>query len=124
MPVADVAPLLVAGALLGTGFMYLQMTAQNLVGVLADPTRRPAAFSVLALGFSTSGLIAPVSSGFMIDAFGHRVTFAAIFVLMAISLALLLTQRQATAVARYARQRSRRRPIRSNCCGTPKCGQC
>jgi MFS family permease len=90
--VADVAPLLVAAALLGTGFMYLQMTAQNLVGVLADPTRRPAAFSVLALGFSTSGLIAPVSSGFMIDAFGHRVTFAAIFVLMATSLALLLAQ--------------------------------
>ena len=29
---ADVAPLLVAAALLGTGFMYLQMTAQNLVG--------------------------------------------------------------------------------------------
>jgi predicted MFS family arabinose efflux permease len=92
--VADVAPLLVAAALLGTGFMYLQMTAQNLVGVLADPTRRPAAFSVLALGFSTSGLIAPVSSGFMIDAFGHRATFAAIFVLMATSLALLLNQRR------------------------------
>ena len=90
---ADVAPLLVAAALLGTGFMYLQMTAQNIVGVLADPARRPAAFSMLALGFSTSGLIAPVASGFMIDAFGHRVTFAAVFVLMAVSLALLFSQR-------------------------------
>ncbi len=90
---ADVAPLLVAAALLGTGFMYLQMTVQNLVGVLADPTRRPAAFSVLALGFSTSGLIAPISSGFMIDAFGHRVTFAVVFVLLAASLALLFSQR-------------------------------
>jgi predicted MFS family arabinose efflux permease len=90
---ADVAPLLVAAALLGTGFMYVQMTVQNLVGVLADPARRPAAFSMLALGFSTSGLIAPITSGFMIDAFGHRATFAAIFVLMACSLALLTAQR-------------------------------
>jgi MFS family permease len=90
---ADVAPLLVAAALLGTGFMYLQMTSQNLVGVLADPARRPAAFSKLALGFSTSGLIAPVASGFMIDAFGHRATFAAIFTLMVVGLALFYLQR-------------------------------
>jgi predicted MFS family arabinose efflux permease len=90
---ADVAPLLVAAALLGTGFMYVQMTLQNLVGALADPARRPAAFSVLALGFSTSGLIAPVASGFMIDSFGHRLTLAAVFVLLAISLALLVAQR-------------------------------
>ncbi len=91
---ADVAPLLVASALLGTGFMYVQMTVQNLVGTLADPARRPAAFSVLALGFSTSGLIAPVASGFMIDSFGHRATLAAIFVLLAVSLLLLWSQRR------------------------------
>jgi predicted MFS family arabinose efflux permease len=91
---ADVAPLLVASALLGTGFMYVQMTVQNLVGSLADPTRRPAAFSMLALGFSTSGLIAPVASGFLIDSVGHRVTFAIVFVLLAASVALLLSQRR------------------------------
>ncbi|HTN48291.1 MAG TPA: MFS transporter, partial [Burkholderiaceae bacterium] len=90
---ADVAPLLVGAALLGTGFMYLQMTAQNLVGTLADPARRPAAFSMLALGFSTSGLIAPVASGFLIDAVGHRATFAAVFLLLMTSLALLIAQR-------------------------------
>ncbi len=91
---ADVAPLLVASALLGTGFMYVQMTVQNLVGNLADPTRRPAAFSMLALGFSTSGLIAPVASGFLIDSVGHRVTFAIVFVLLAASFTLLLSQRR------------------------------
>ena len=90
---ADVAPLLVASALLGSGFMNVQMTVQNLVGTLADPARRPAAFSVLALGFSTSGLIAPIASGFLIDSFGHRATLAAIFVLLASSLALLWSQR-------------------------------
>jgi MFS family permease len=91
--VADIAPLLVASALLGTGFMYVQITAQHIVGALAAPDRRPAAFSMLALAFSTSGLIAPVASGFLIDGIGHRATLASIFVLLAIGLGLLLLQR-------------------------------
>lgn len=90
---ADIAPLLVAAALLGTGFMYLQMTVQNLVGLAADPSRRPAAFSMLALGFSTSGLVSPIASGFLIDGIGHRATFAVIFGLLATALALLVSQR-------------------------------
>ena len=90
---ADVAPLLVSSALMGTGFMYVQMTMQNLVGIMSEPGSRPAVFSMLALGFSTSGLIAPVASGFLIDSVGHRVTFALIFVLMNASIVMLLTQR-------------------------------
>jgi predicted MFS family arabinose efflux permease len=91
--VADIAPLLVASALLGTGFMYIQLTAQHVVGSLAAPDRRPAAFSMLALAFSTSGLIAPVASGFLIDAIGHRATLAIIFLLLALGLVVLLLQR-------------------------------
>jgi MFS family permease len=91
--VADIAPLLVASALLGTGFMYVQITAQHLVGTLAAPDRRPAAFSMLALAFSTSGLIAPVASGFLIDSVGHRPTLGGVFVLLSLSLAVLLLQR-------------------------------
>jgi MFS family permease len=91
--VADVAPLLVAAALIGTGFLYLQMTIQHLVGEQAAPERRAEAFSYLALGFSTSGLIAPVASGFLIDTIGHRWTFAVFFVVLLAALALLLSQR-------------------------------
>lgn len=91
--VADVAPLLVAAALIGTGFLYLQMTIQHLVGEQAAPERRAEAFSYLALGFSTSGLIAPVTSGFLIDTIGHRWTFAVFFGVLLTALALLLSQR-------------------------------
>jgi predicted MFS family arabinose efflux permease len=91
--VADIAPLLVASTLLGTGFMVVQLTTQNLVGELAEPGRRPAAFSVLALGFSVSGLIAPIASGFLIDSIGHRATFALIFLLLATSIYVLHAQR-------------------------------
>ncbi|MGZ8256002.1 MAG: MFS transporter [Burkholderiaceae bacterium] len=91
--VADIGPLLVASALLGTGFMYVQITAQHIVGTLAAPDRRPAAFSMLALAFSTSGLIAPVGSGFLIDSIGHRATLGCIFLVLAVGLGLLVTQR-------------------------------
>ncbi len=91
--VADVAPLLVAASLIGTGFLYVQMTIQHVVGEQAAPDRRAAAFSYLALGFSTSGLIAPITSGFLIDSVGHRVTFGVFFCVLLVALGLLLTQR-------------------------------
>jgi MFS family permease len=91
--VADVGPLLVAAALIGTGFLYLQMTLQHLVGEQAAPERRAEAFSYLALGFSTSGLIAPVASGVLIDTVGHRATFAVFFGVMLAAVVLLVTQR-------------------------------
>jgi MFS family permease len=97
--VADVAPLMVAGALLGTGFMYVQMTMQSLVGTLAEPGRRPAAFSKLALGFSASGLIAPLASGFLIDSIGHRATLSLIFILLAGAIGVLFAQRELLDVA-------------------------
>jgi len=91
--VADIAPLLVAAALIGTGFLYLQMTIQHLVGEQAAPDRRAESFSYLALGFSTSGLIAPVTSGILIDTVGHRLTFAVFFGVMVAAVALLVSQR-------------------------------
>jgi MFS family permease len=75
--VADIGPLLVASALIGTGSLFVQMTAQHLVGHRSAPGNRAADFSWLALGFSVSGLLGPVASGLLIDAVGHRLTYVA-----------------------------------------------
>jgi predicted MFS family arabinose efflux permease len=109
--VADVAPLLVASALIGTGFLYLQMTIQHLVGEQAAPDRRAEAFSYLALGFSTSGLIAPVTSGFLIDTVGHRLTFAVFFGVMLAAVALLLSQQRSLADRHAEVTTSTERPL-------------
>ena len=73
---ADVAPMLVAAALIGTGSTLAMLSVQQVVGERADPNHRAAAFSWLALGASVSGFIGPVVSGMLIDSFGHRATFA------------------------------------------------
>jgi len=45
------------------------------VGVIGRPEERARNFSLLALGFSTSGFLGPTMAGFLIDGIGHRLTF-------------------------------------------------
>ena len=86
---SDVAPLLVAAALIGTGAMLVMLSVQQVVGERADPNNRAAAFSWLALGASIAGFAGPVLSGFLIDAFGHRATYLVMLAVLLAALALL-----------------------------------
>jgi MFS family permease len=90
---ADVAPLLVAAALVGTGSTLTMLSVQQVVGERADPNHRAAAFSWLALGASISGFFGPVASGMLIDSFGHRVTFAVLVAVVLLALALTWANR-------------------------------
>lgn len=72
---ADLAPLLVASALIGTGSLLVQITSQHMVGHAADASNRTAHFGWMALGFSTSGFLGPVLTGAAIDLVGHRLTY-------------------------------------------------
>jgi predicted MFS family arabinose efflux permease len=90
---SDVAPLLVAAALIGTGATLVMMSVQQVVGQRADPKNRAAAFSWLALGASIAGFCGPVLSGFLIDSSGHRATYAVMLVVLLVALALLWANR-------------------------------
>jgi len=90
---ADLAPLLVAAALIGTGAMLTMLSIQKVVGDRADPNRRAAAFSWLALGASISGFTGPVLSGLLIDSFGHRATFGVLVGVVLLALALVWVNR-------------------------------
>jgi predicted MFS family arabinose efflux permease len=85
--------LLVAAALIGTGSMLTMLSIQQVVGDRADPTRRAAAFSWLALGASISGFTGPVLSGLLIDSFGHRATFGVLVGVVLLALALVWANR-------------------------------
>jgi predicted MFS family arabinose efflux permease len=90
---ADLAPLLVAAALIGTGSTLTMLSIQQVVGDRADPNHRAAAFSWLALGASISGFTGPVLSGLLIDAFGHRATFGVLVGVVLLALALVWLNR-------------------------------
>lgn len=91
---ADVAPLLVAAALVGTGSTLTMLSVQQVVGERADPNHRAAAFSWLALGASISGFAGPIASGLLIDSFGHRAAFAVTFAVVLVALALVWFNRE------------------------------
>ena len=62
-----------AGA--GTGFMLFHVGIQHAVGQMSAVEDRKANFGWLALGFSISNFIGPVTAGLAIDHLGHRLTF-------------------------------------------------
>jgi predicted MFS family arabinose efflux permease len=90
---ADVAPLLVAAALIGTGATLTNLSIQQAVGDRADPNHCAAAFSWFALGASISGFSGPVISGQLIDHFGHRATYVAMLGAGLVALGLLRANR-------------------------------
>lgn len=59
--------LYLAAALIGTGFMVIQVSAQHCVGAMSASDQRGINFSRLSLGFSISGFCGPVLAGLMID---------------------------------------------------------
>lgn len=90
---ADLAPLLVAATMIGTGTTLTMLSIQQVIGERADPARRPAAFAAFALGASVSGFSGPVLSGILIDSFGHRAAFSALVVVALLALVLMWTSR-------------------------------
>jgi predicted MFS family arabinose efflux permease len=90
---ADIAPLLVAAALIGTGSTLSNLSIQQAVGDRADPNHRAAAFSWFALGASIAGLSGPVISGLLIDSIGHRATFAVMIGVALLALCMLWLNR-------------------------------
>jgi predicted MFS family arabinose efflux permease len=92
--VADIAPLLVAAALIGTGSTLTNLSIQQAVGDRADPKNRAAAFSWFALGASIAGFSGPVLSGQIIDALGHRATYAVMIGVASLAMGLLWLNRR------------------------------
>jgi predicted MFS family arabinose efflux permease len=81
--------LYVACVLIGTGFMILHVAVNQTVGAVGGAEGRAARYSWLALGFSTSGFLGPVTAGLMIDSIGHPRAMLASAALPLLAMALL-----------------------------------
>ncbi|HSB78116.1 MAG TPA: MFS transporter [Candidatus Methylomirabilis sp.] len=67
--------LFLVSCLVGSGFMLFHIAVNHMAGEMGEPQDRSMNFSLLALGFSTSGFLGPMIAGFAIDWIGHRHTF-------------------------------------------------
>lgn len=81
--------LYVTSVLLGTGFMLMHVAVNNAVGHGTTPGTRTRAFTLLAMGFSTSSMSGPMIAGFSIDLFGHARTFLVLAAFCLVALGML-----------------------------------
>jgi predicted MFS family arabinose efflux permease len=89
-----------ASTLIGTGFMVFHVAVNQVVGALGRAEDRASNFSWLALGFSVSGSLGPLLTGFAIDSIGHAATFLLLFLFPLPPLAVLWLNRPALPQAR------------------------
>jgi len=81
--------LFAVSVLVGSGFMMYHICVNQAAAQVGRPEDRTRNFSVLALAFSTSGFIGPVTAGFAIDGIGYRSTFLLCAIFMIATLLLL-----------------------------------
>lgn len=73
--------LFISAPLIGIGFVFFNVAAQNLVGTLGSAAERTRNFSTMGLGYSGGHMIGPVLAGIMIDRFGFGSAYIAFTVL-------------------------------------------
>ncbi len=88
----ELTGLFLVSILVGTSFVFFNVSVQNVAGGIGRPEHRARNFSVLAIGYSVSAFIGPMFAGFSIDHNGHSMTFL-YFVLFAIVPVVVLTAR-------------------------------
>ncbi len=74
---------------IGSGYTLAHVAINNAVGQLSPARHLTRSFSMLALGFSLSGLTGPMVAGVVIDHFGHAAAFLGLVGFALVSLALL-----------------------------------
>jgi MFS family permease len=89
----SVPALMVVAFLMGCGFVYYNVSIQNLVGFHGKLEDRSRNFSWLSMGYSTSAFVGPMFAGFAIDFRGHAAAFAGFALSAATAIVLLVLNR-------------------------------
>ena len=84
--------LFVVSAVSGSGFMFFHIAVNQAAGLIGKPADRARNFSLLALAFSVSSFLGPMTAGFAIDALGYRYTFLLFAGTIGVTLAIMLAR--------------------------------
>jgi len=103
--------LFLSSAVAGFAFVLFQIPVQQITSDMGEPRKRAKRFSMLALGYSISGMAGPLVAGLAIDAFGHRATCAMLAIVPLVPLVVLASGRPALPAPAAAAPRERRRSL-------------
>jgi predicted MFS family arabinose efflux permease len=92
--------LYLSAILIGIGFIFYNVSAQNAAGALGKPADRTRNFSTLALGYSGGHMLGPLIGGYAIDYVGFTAAYLAYGAMMSAALLLLLANRDFEVAAR------------------------
>lgn len=90
----QLATLYVSAALIGTGFVFFNVSVQNLAGGFGPPEDRTRNFSLLSLGYSGGHLIGAPIAGFGIDFYGYTAAFLCFTAMTVVSICVLAWNRR------------------------------
>ena len=85
--------LYVSSALIGAGFVFFNVSNQNLAGGLGRPDQRSRNFSTQALGYAGGHLVGPVTAGYAIDYLGFTRGYLVFALFMLVPLLVLVFSR-------------------------------
>ncbi len=84
--VFGVFPVLLTCLLAGTGFLFVLITGQGLIGHIASNKTRATAFTYQAMAFSGSSSLGPLIAGYLIDLGSYSYAYAVAFGFIAVAL--------------------------------------
>jgi predicted MFS family arabinose efflux permease len=87
------ATLYVSAVLIGIGFVFFNVSVQNLAGGLGAPEQRTRNFSTLGLGYSGGHMVGPLIGGYAIDFTGHAFAYLCFALLSLLPVAILAWNR-------------------------------
>jgi len=94
--------------LVGAGFVFFNVSIQNLTGAYGPPEHRVRNFSILSIGYSISTFIGPMVAGFAIDYAGHTVAFLIFACFTLVPVVALTVRPQLARVAAPASKQEKR----------------
>ena len=84
--------LFAVSAIAGSGFMFFHIAVNQAAGLIGEPPDRARNFSLLALAFSVSSVLGPMTAGFAIDWIGYRYTFLTYTLVLVVMLVVMFMQ--------------------------------
>ena len=88
-----ISALFASAVLIGGAWVFYNVCAQNLIGILSDPESRARNFSNYGLVMSCGSFFGPMLAGFSIDHFGHPQTYLHLAAAPLISAIILISLR-------------------------------